>query len=76
MTKQQILDELELLKDSTNITGKTAIDGIKAAVMALLEAPLPAPIVELGYRPEETPWKPVNKRKVVAKKPIPKKSRK
>lgn len=39
MTKQEILDGLEALKDSTNNAGKLSIDGIKAAIFAWPEAP-------------------------------------
>ncbi len=64
MTKQEILDALEGLKDSTNHAGKQSIDGIKAGVRALLE---PGPDIAVKPTPpiladtvQEEPWKPLN----------------
>lgn len=51
MTKQQILDTLESLKELTNDTGKQTIDSVKASIHVLQE-PEPAPPVPV---PEEAP---------------------
>lgn len=72
MTKQQILDTLESLKELTNDTGKQTIDSVKASIHALQE---PEPVVE---KPQEIPppvsepqskvFKPLNVKKKSAKK--------
>ena len=49
MTKQEVLEALEALKDHTNHEGKQAIDGIKAGVMQFMELPLQQPV------PDQTP---------------------
>lgn len=63
MTKQEILDSLEGLKDLTNDSGKRTIDGIKAAVMGLLEPGHTKKEVEQKPEPEikEEPFRTFNK---------------
>lgn len=41
MTKQEILDALESMKEMTNDSGKRSLDAIKAGVRGLLELPEP-----------------------------------
>ena len=48
MTKQEILEALEALKDHTNHEGKQAIDGIKAGVLILQESETSTPAPEGG----------------------------
>lgn len=66
MTKQEILDSLEGLKDYVNDTGKRSIDGIKAAVSALQESP-PPEVIE----PPKEEVKPTKIEKHEAKKMVP-----
>jgi hypothetical protein len=45
MTKDEIIKELDLLKDLTNDAGKGMLERLKTAVSALTEpAPTPAPV--------------------------------
>jgi hypothetical protein len=79
MTKQEILDVLEALKELTNDTGKQTIDSVKAAVQFLRE---PVPIEEKPPVPEPEPepeippkvFKPLNVK--VNKKPVKKGAKK
>lgn len=53
MTKQEILDALEALKDSTNENGKKSIGGIKAAILQNLSERLELPLATVDVPPEE-----------------------
>ena len=56
MTKQEVLDALESLKDLTNHTGKQSIDGIKAGItMNLLDRDAAIVPSEPEVKPEEEP---------------------
>lgn len=73
MTKQEILDGLEGLKDLVNNNGKAQLDALKASVMGLEEpvVVVPEPVIEKKPEPKhevhakvETKAKPhVSKRK-------------
>lgn len=45
MTKQEILDGLEGLKDLVNHIGKSQIDALKAGVVGLEEPSYPVPLI-------------------------------
>lgn len=57
MTKQEILNGLEGLKDMVNYNGRAAIDALKVAVMGLMELPpiQPVPPQTPPPQPEEKP---------------------
>lgn len=73
MTKQEILDGLEGLKDMVNHVGKQAIDAIKAGVMGLQVVDPIAPIVVEGepevHVPKEEAF--VSGGRFAEKKPVP-----
>lgn len=71
MTKQEILDSLEGLKDYVNDTGKRSIDGIKAAVSTLQESP---PVQVTEPREEEVKLVKIEKHEVKKVSPEPKKA--
>lgn len=86
MTKQQILDTLEALKELTNDTGKQTIDSVKASIHHLHEqppitlvpivAPPPPKTEEPKPKPEQEPKPKVFKPLNVATKKKPKGAKK
>lgn len=82
MTKQDILDGLEALKDLVNVNGKVQLDNLKAGVMGLEErVPDPPAVVTVdealsAWAPEPTPEpKPEPKKPRAKSKPYKRRSK-